>query len=185
MMKGLSTKRRSTKSLSMKRFSAKMAGAAIALVAGISCTYESGPARLGADVLDRASFDKPGRVLVLRCGSLDCHGSTYRNYRLFGYGGQRLDPSHRPDAPDTTAAELALGYDATVGIEPERTRAIASHAEPPESSTFLRKARGTEHHKGGVRFVAGTPPDTCVRSWMLGAVDDAACTDALATLNAP
>lgn len=145
----------------------------------IGCTVREGPGRLAADTPDRGAFVVPGKLLVARCGSLDCHGSTYRNYRLFGYGGARLDPSHRPDTPDTTDAELALDYDATVGIEPDLTRAIAEGRSVPESSTLVRKARGSEAHEARARWVAGSPVDACVVGWLTRSPDDAACAAAL------
>ena len=165
---------------SLRRLVALAVGSTIA----IACVIDAGPGRIAADVPDRAAFTGPGKVLVARCGSLDCHGDTYRNYRLFGYGGARLDATHRPDAPDTTASELALDYDATVGIEPERTRAIAEGQAAPETSTLVRKARGAEHHKGGARLIAGTAADTCLVAWLTRKPNDEACTTALRELDA-
>lgn len=156
-----------------------------AWIAVVACAAEDGEGRLGADVLDRESFSAPGQVLVRRCGSLDCHGSPYRNYRLFGYGGARLDPIHRPDHPDTTTSELTLNYDATVGVEPERTREIAQGEASVESATLIRKARGVERHVGGQRLIPGSAADTCVVSWWLGALDDRACEAALDELGRP
>jgi hypothetical protein len=150
----------------------------------IACSADDRPGRLAADVPDREGFAAPGKVLVARCGSLDCHGSTYRNYRLHGYGSARLDPSHRPDAPGTTDVELALDYDATVGIEPERTRAIAAGREGAGEATLVRKARGTEKHLGGARIVAGSPADRCIVGWLTRTPDDDACATAIDELGA-
>jgi hypothetical protein len=150
-----------------------------------ACAVEAGPGRLAADVPDRAAFDGPGKILVARCGSLDCHGNAYRNYRLLGYGGARLDPSHRPDAPATTAGELTVDYDATVGIEPERTRAIAEGREAVTTSTLVRKARGIENHAGGARLVVGSQADTCIVGWLVRAPSEDACMKALRELDVP
>jgi hypothetical protein len=35
------------------------------------------------------AFRPVAEVLLDRCGTLDCHGSKYRNMRLFGLGGSR------------------------------------------------------------------------------------------------
>lgn len=157
---------------------------AFACAIPIACTVENGPGRIAADIPDRTTFTKPGDVLVAKCGSLDCHGDPYRNMRLFGYGGSRLAPSHRPDAPDTTDAELARDYDAVVAVEPERTREVANGHASPEKLTLVRKARGSEKHVGGTRLVPGSPEDTCVVSWLTNQFDDAACTTALAAIAA-
>jgi hypothetical protein len=158
---------------------------ALAAMGACACAVDDGPGRLAADVPDRAAFTGPGKVLVGRCGSLDCHGNPQRNYRLFGYGGGRLDPAHRPDAPDTTAAELAVDYDGTVGVEPERTRAVATGGASVDTMTLIRKARGGEHHKGGLRLIIGSPTDACVVGWLTRAPNDAACAAALDELQAP
>jgi hypothetical protein len=155
----------------------------LAAALAIACG-DDGPGRLAADLPDRAAFAAPAKVLVARCGSLDCHGSAYRNYRLHGYGGSRLDPSHRPDAPVTTEAEIALDYDATVGIEPERTRAIAEGREGVRAATLIRKGRGTEKHLGGSRLVPGSPADACIVGWLTRAPNEDACTTAVKDLSA-
>jgi hypothetical protein len=130
---------------------------------------------------DRASFGPVAKVLVQRCGSVDCHGSYYRNMRLFGFGSERLDPSNVPDSPtDITQAEIDADYDAVVGLEPEIMRqVVAEHGQRPERLTFVRKGRGQENHKGGQRIVPGDPADVCVLSWLASAVDNDACAGAL------
>lgn len=149
-----------------------------------ACTADAGPGRIAADAPLREDFTMPGKVLVARCGSLDCHGDPYRSYRLYGFGGSRRDPSHRPDSPDTTDAELFANYDATVAIEPERTRAVAAGWEAATELTLVRKARGTEKHVGGARFAAGSAPDACLVGFLTGAADAEACTSALAEIDA-
>src|SRR5689334_19827277 len=65
---------------------------------------------------DPATFAPVADALVARCGSIDCHGSTYRNLRLYGYTGLRLSPDAGPDHPKTTTPEeVAADYDAVVG----------------------------------------------------------------------
>jgi len=156
------------------------------LLAACASSDVDEPGRLAADLPNRATFVKPSQVLANRCGSLDCHGSTYRNYRLFGYGGARLDPTIRPDTRiATTADENTFNYDATVAIEPERTVAIAQGREPVETSTLIRKGRGSEGHKGGFRLQAGTAPDSCVVGWLTGKPNEPACDSAIEELEIP
>lgn len=153
--------------------------ALFALSIPIACTIDSQSARIAADAPDRATFTEPGKILASRCGSLDCHGDSYRNYRLYGYGSARLDASHRPDAPDTTKDELTEDYKATVGVEPERIRDVASGKQGTESLTLMRKARGIERHRGGRRIVPGSDADRCLEGWLTGAMDDEACKTAM------
>ena len=130
---------------------------------------------------DRATFAPVAKVLVQRCGSVDCHGSYYRNMRLFGFGSERLDPTNLPDSPsDITAPEVDADYDAVVGVEPEIMRqVVAEKGQNPSRLTFVRKARGEEHHKGGQRIVPGDSADVCVLSWLASAVNGDACASAL------
>jgi hypothetical protein len=126
------------------------------------------------------------QVLADRCGSLDCHGSKYRNMRLYGFGGGRLDAMHRPDAPDTTQAEADRDYEAVVAVEPDLIRQVVAEAgRAPERLTFVRKGRGGEAHKGGQRLVPDDAADTCIQSWLKGAVDAKACRSAVPRLDEP
>jgi hypothetical protein len=124
---------------------------------------------------DRAQFDEVAPVLVRRCGSIDCHGSSYRNMRVYGYGGLRIGANTTPESPDhVTADEAQATYDSVVGLEPEIMRAVVqSGGVGVERLTFIRKGRGVEDHKGNKRF---TPQaDLCVTSWLANHVDVAAC----------
>jgi hypothetical protein len=124
---------------------------------------------------DRAQFDEVAPVLVRRCGSIDCHGSTYRNMRTYGYGGLRLGPQDTPESPDhVTADEAQATYDSVVGLEPEVMRAVVqAGGAGVERLTFVRKGRGDEDHKGNKRFTPDA--DLCVTSWLANHVDVAAC----------
>lgn len=126
---------------------------------------------------DRAQFAEVAPVLVNRCGSLDCHGSAYRNMRLYGYAGARLDPAHTPDNPRTiTQAEIDADYDAVVALEPTlMAEVVASGGAEAGNLTLVRKGRGAENHKGGRRIEPGDDADVCLVSWLGGNVDVAAC----------
>jgi hypothetical protein len=44
---------------------------------------------------------------------------------------------------------------------------------------MVRKARGTEDHKGGTLWSKGDPSDTCLTSWLTGQPSGGACANAL------
>ena len=126
---------------------------------------------------DQASFPFVAELLVLRCGSLDCHGKVGRNLRLYGSAGLRLSPADRPVGPcHDTAAEDDQDYESVVGLEPEVMSAVVSGGGAhPEQLTMVRKARGTEAHKGGQIWSQGDASDRCVTTWLAGKADAKAC----------
>lgn len=126
---------------------------------------------------DQTSFPDVAELLVLRCGSLDCHGKAARNLRLYGSAGLRLSPTDRPVGPcRDTAAEDAQDYESVVGLEPEVMSAVVSGGGAhPEELTLVRKARGSEAHKGGQIWSQGDDSDRCVTSWLAGKADAVAC----------
>ena len=155
-------------------------GAAGALACGAfaGCSSPNAEARTDAIGPDATQFAYVAPVLVRRCGSIDCHGSRYRNMRIYGYGGQRLGPNAKtPDSPKSvTAEEQAATYDSVVGLEPEIMRdVVQSGGAGPERLTFVRKGRGEEDHKGNQRITKGDNSDRCITSWLANNVDKAAC----------
>lgn len=149
--------------------------------AALACTSPDASSTVSHGAPDRATFTPVARVLVQRCGSIDCHGSYYRNMRLFGFGSQRLDPTSLPDSPpDITPAEVDADFDTVVGLEPSIMREVlASGGRNASRLTFIRKARGQEAHKGGQRIVPGDSADACVLSWLASEVDAESCNAAL------
>jgi hypothetical protein len=141
------------------------------------CSAPESGARIDPVGPVRTTFRPVARTLERRCGSLDCHGSRYRNFRIYGFGGQRLDPADRPDTPrDVTQAEADATYDAFVGLEPEIMRdVVAAHGAGAEHLTALRKAWGDESHKAGRRIVPGDDADRCILGWIAGATDTGPC----------
>lgn len=145
----------------------------------LACSLPDPGARVDPVGPSRADFAFVAPVLSRRCGTLDCHGSPYRNLRVYGYGGQRLGGSGTltPDAPNwLTPEEVDATYDSVVSLEPEIMREVVeAGGANPERLTFLRKGRGTEDHKGKQRIVAGDPSDACITSWLAGSVNRASC----------
>jgi hypothetical protein len=145
-----------------------------------ACSTPSPNATVVETVPDRASFDVVADLLVKRCGTLDCHGEVGRDLRIYGSLGLRLAPADRPVSKgQTTTPEYDQDYDSVVGLEPEiLSTVVAEGGTGPERLTFVRKARGTEHHKGGSLWQAGDPQDQCVTSWLAGHTDTADCLSA-------
>jgi hypothetical protein len=136
---------------------------------------------------DRASFTLVGELLVVSCGTLDCHGSVGRNFKLYGHDGLRLSASDLPGKlPLTTARELDADYGSLVALEPELISAVVKdNGARPERLTLVRKARNAEKHEGQQIFVPGSDDDRCLTSWLANAVDVKLCSDAIAVRTIP
>jgi hypothetical protein len=157
-----------------------LCGFAVANIAvAFACSTPDTSARIDPIGPDRASFEIVAKVLVRKCGTLDCHGETHRNFRLYGYGGLRLpSDGRRPDVGggDIGSDELEADYQAVISVEPEIMRQVVlDKGAAPERLTLVRKARGTEEHKGKSAVLIGDDADKCITTWLASAVDNAAC----------
>jgi hypothetical protein len=154
-----------------------------AIVAIAACVTEDADPRVTGAVPSLATFAPVSDLLDHRCGTLDCHGVTYRNLRIYGREGLRLAPDGRPSsgALPTTQAEYEATFQSLVGLEPEVMNAfLAEGGLHPERLTLVRKARGTESHKGLAIWSEGDPQDRCLTSWLKGQPDEALCRTAIA-----
>lgn len=125
---------------------------------------------------DRASFPLVADALERRCATLDCHGTTTRNLRLYAGAGLRLDPADVSGSGSTTEAEYDASYRSVAGIEPEAMSAVLlANGSAPERLTLVRKARGLEDHHAGAILHAGDPADRCLTSWLAPEIDEQAC----------
>lgn len=150
-------------------------GAASAVAA---CSAVPAGARIGIDAPDgpQGAFPVVGDYLALRCGSLDCHGQTGRNMRVWGFLSMRLAAGDNPLTFPTKPAEYAATYRSVVGLEPAiMSTVVSNHGAHPEDLAFIRKARGLEAHKGGALITPGDDQDVCLTSWLAGKVDMDAC----------
>ncbi len=146
-----------------------------------ACNVPASDNRVVVDAPDQATFAPVSTLLELRCGSLDCHGQSSRNLRLYGSKGLRLSqvgdagrPSSEPDL--TTDAERNENYLSVVGLEPElMSQVVREGASNPLRLTLLRKPLGTENHKGGTLFTEGDDQMICVTSWLAAQADADAC----------
>jgi hypothetical protein len=154
-------------------------------VAMLACSTADTGARVDPIGPDRTSFEPVAKALVRNCGTIDCHGEKHRNFRLYGYGGLRLPgPDGGVVLPeygngDMQASEVAADYDAVIDVEPEIMRQVVlDKGASPERLTLVRKARGTEKHKGNGPAPEGSAADTCLITWLATAVDLQACAKA-------
>jgi hypothetical protein len=127
-------------------------------------------------------------VLERRCGSIDCHGQLPRGLRVYGELGMRL-PNTRGLAPGlgaTTPEEARATYESILGLEPEKTNALAARSprslDDAYDLTFLSKPLELERHRPGRSLAKGQPAEQCITSWLIGKVDRALCE---AAVNAP
>jgi hypothetical protein len=159
--------------------------ASLALVTLARCSAPPADGRyVQQDLPDRATFSPVAQLLDVRCGSLDCHGTVGRNLRLYGSAGLRWAPADRPLVPPCiTPDELDQDYLSVVGLEPETMNAVvASGGQNPEKLTMVRKARGTEAHKGGAIWAQGDDSDSCLTSWLAGKPSSTACARGMASV---
>jgi len=153
----------------------------IGLAVAVACASPDSNQRTAIVAPDRASFDPVAAYVGHRCGSLDCHGSRYRNMRVWGHDGMRLAIGDVPGGTQTTGDEIDATYQAIVDLEPDIMSAVVTdRGADPERLTFIRKVRGTEKHTGGTIVAAGDLRDRCLVSWLSGATDTSACNTALA-----
>jgi hypothetical protein len=149
----------------------------LVLLIVVACSASSASdERFVATTPDRASFPHVAEMLVHTCGTLDCHGSPYRNLRLYGDEGMRWAATDRPLVPSTTNDEVEQDWDSVVGLEPEILSKVVEEAGAhPERLTLVRKARGEEAHKAGAIVQVGDDRDVCLTSWLAGKTDLAKC----------
>jgi hypothetical protein len=154
---------------------------ALALAAALACSSPPPDQRFVETTPDTTTFPAVASMLIQACGTLDCHGTVARNLRLYGDTGLRLSPTDVPSTLiPTRADEVTQDFDSVVGLEPEvMSQVVASGGANPGRLTFVRKARGTESHKGGAVVVPGDPRDVCITTWLQGHADASACAAAL------
>jgi hypothetical protein len=161
---------------------ARLALAVGLLVAVAACVTESADTRVAPPAPDRATFPAVSDLLDHRCGTLDCHGVTFRNLRIYGREGLRRKTTDRPTSKvsATTAAEYDATFQSLVALEPELMGVVVTEGGAhPERLTFVRKARGTEDHKGYAIWAEGGLEDLCVTTWLAGKADADTCAKAL------
>ncbi len=160
---------------------------ALVLVGGLAACSPPSDARIGLDAPSEPLFPPVSDLLAYRCGSLDCHGSSQRNFVIWSCYGLRLAADTAPGCRDTggtntTSGEYDDTYHSLVALEPTvMSEVVQSNGDDMDLLTFVRKARGEESHKGGKLWDAGAPEDQCVAGWLAGqTASSATCKAALA-----
>jgi hypothetical protein len=113
--------------------------------------------------------------IALKCGTLDCHGSIGRPFRIFSQFGLRLvdEAGDIPGGAPTTEAEIYADYISAISVQPELTSKVFYGLLDPHTLLLLRKPRGLERHKGGtVLGGANDPGDICLTSWLQDGLQD-------------
>ncbi|HEX4336576.1 MAG TPA: hypothetical protein VH062_11720 [Polyangiaceae bacterium] len=163
----------------LRRGLSRSAALLTALVAGCSGPKASQTTTLSTP--DEATFPPVSDALEVRCGTLDCHGSIYRNLRMYGIYGVRADAKDVTGTGATTADEYARNYVSFIGLAPEALSAIVqTHGQGIEHFIVITKGTNAEDHKGGQRMKKGDSAYQCLTSWISGTIDMNACTDASA-----
>jgi len=157
----------------------------LACALAVACTAPPDDARVGILAPDRATFPPVGLLLDHRCGSLDCHGARTRNLQIYGCEGLRLGDAspgcRNASGTDTSVEEFDATYRSLVALEPAVMSAVVQGGgQNPELLTFVRKARGTEAHKGGTLITPGDDQDLCITSWLAGTGNTDAAVDTCA-----
>jgi hypothetical protein len=119
--------------------------------------------------------------LAYRCGSLDCHGTSARNMRIYGFGALRSGSSAAgfdPLTSETSDEEVSLTYRSLVALEPDVMKTVVAEKTGVERLTLVRKGQGSDNHKGGNRMTSDGPMNSCLTSWLQGKTDTAACANA-------
>jgi hypothetical protein len=156
---------------------------ALLTLLGTGCSTPDAGALVTPEIPSDKAFGYVAEYMVHRCGTLDCHGSAYRNLRVYGDEGLRFVSTDRPCVPpQTTGTEIAEDYASIVGLEPEAMNAVVSeHGSDPQRLSLIAKPLGIEEHMGGKLFAQGDDGYTCMTSWLAGSTDTAACLRALPT----
>jgi hypothetical protein len=132
------------------------------------------------------TFQPVSAALEARCGTLDCHGSFYRNLRMFGMNGIRGTVNEVSGVHATTDEEVLLNYESLVSIQPEQFSNIVSHrGQGFDKWIVVTKGTGAEHHQGSSRFAKGDLTYTCLLSWVTGSVNMDACTESATSVMRP
>jgi hypothetical protein len=117
----------------------------------------------------RDGFESVADAMQPSCGTLDCHGQSDRNLRLYGARGLRLDPANNSKEGTTEAPEYDADYWSVVALEPELLATVTNEGgQDPERLILIRKGRGTTRHKGGTVMKPNDDLDQCIVEWLKG-----------------
>jgi hypothetical protein len=139
-------------------------------------TDASTPERVVADI-DPAGYESAVQpVLERHCGTAECHGNLPRGLRVYGARALRLNGATGP----TTKEEARATYVSILALQPEKTDELARKSPRFASDAYdlllLGKPLNRERHRPGATLRKGEAAETCITSWLVGALDRPACT---------
>ncbi|MCA9617797.1 MAG: hypothetical protein KC731_02180 [Myxococcales bacterium] len=179
-----------------------MAGCLVGGVIALATTScETIPDPFIIECADLETFPPVSNVLEKRCGTIDCHGSFARPLRIFGRGGMRYhadandyfdfgpdqDAGYVSGGVGTTEEEYEANWRSVCGLQPEIMTQVVRDGADPLQLLILAKPlgpdeEGGQRHKGGVLLIKGGVAYDCIKTWIEGNVDNAACAEATAEL---
>jgi hypothetical protein len=130
----------------------------------------------GVSDIDPTSYENLVQPVMERhCGSTDCHGQLPRGLRVYGASGLRLPGATGPTTHDETRAT----YESILGLEPEKTDALARKSPRTDDDAYklllLEKPLAIERHRPGAALRKGEPAEKCIVSWLANGIDAASC----------
>ncbi len=151
-----------------------------------SSSAEAAPSAL-APAPDFATYQaNVDQGLARGCGTLDCHGSATRAYRIYGWSGLRLSTAASGPLASglqpTTADETRANYDALLALDAEELGRVVAAQDDPTRWRFFRKALALDPHEGGAVMAEDDPRFRCVAGWLRGMTERtrAQCAEAAA-----
>jgi hypothetical protein len=128
----------------------------------------------GGAQADGAVYSGVIGFVALKCGTLDCHGSIGRPFRIFSQYGLRLvdEAGDIPGGAPTTESEIYADYISAISVQPELTSKVFYGLLDPHTLLLLRKPLGLERHKGGKVLEANADGDLCLTSWLQDGLQD-------------
>ena len=105
-----------------------------------------------------------------RCGTMDCHGTNDKPFRLYGrFGLREPAESNFSGGKATTPRERNDNYTTVCLLQPEEMASVvANQGQNAETLLIITKPRGTEAHKGGQVLQKGQYGDNCILGWLRG-----------------
>ena len=153
---------------------------AVVALAVAACSGPNANDKTTLVVPDESMWVPVSDVLEVRCGTLDCHGSPYRDFRLFGHYGQRASSMDVTGQGSTQDPEYHRNYLSIISIDPEAMNSLVTkHGQGFDHWIIVTKGTNAEHHKGGERMKKGDESYACLLSWITGMTDMTMCTAGL------
>ncbi len=146
--------------------------------------HDAAAATLVSQLADEraAGWSVDGRYLVdvVSAASVDIVSTASRRWEEVRHAGSLGGDRPTSKLGTTTVAEYDATLQSLVALEPEKmSQVVMEGGAAPERLTLVRKARGTEKHKGLAIWTGGGVEDRCITGWLARTLDAATCAVAL------